>query len=86
MKRLRKYIEPIKVAPARERGLKCFLCCGEYGSLNVAPARERGLKCNHAVPRLKNLKVAPARERGLKCRYLDYHDHSKMSLPQGSVD
>ena len=32
------------VAPARERGLKCFLCCGEYGDLNVAPARERGLK------------------------------------------
>ena len=34
----------LDVAPARERGLKCFLCCGEYGDLNVAPVRERGLK------------------------------------------
>ena len=44
MKRLRKYLEPIKVAPVRERGLKCEPIDSFTIGVSVAPVRERGLK------------------------------------------
>ena len=54
-----------RVAPVRERGLKCFLCCGEYGDLSRS--REGAwieIKSFKITPPL--IKVAPVRERGLK--------------------
>ena len=55
-----------KVAPVRERGLKCNYSVPRLKNLKVAPVRERGLKSNIcSTPRAKK-HVAPVRERGLK--------------------
>ena len=77
----------LAVAPARERGLKWFFACGEYGDNTVAPARERGLKFANACVVPKFPLVAPARERGLKCiEDSEGAEQDVWSLPRGSVD
>ena len=54
------------VAPARERGLKCWLDIFVRYASQVAPARERGLKYKVLDAGAQEIDVAPARERGLK--------------------
>ena len=57
-----------RVAPARERGLKCQLHHIQANQTVVAPARERGLKLLLPISLQTPTAVAPARERGLKLR------------------
>ena len=60
----------MKVAPARERGLKFRLILIVRYLRQVAPARERGLKSLSTAQHHCNACVAPARERGLKLLYI----------------
>ena len=61
-----KEASPLKVAPARERGLKFIVPSSIVERITVAPARERGLKFSRNYTGIRRVYVAPARERGLK--------------------
>ena len=59
-------LSAVSVAPARERGLKCFLCCGEYGDLNRRSRKGAWIEIGVTNWYDPAPRVAPARERGLK--------------------
>ena len=60
------YASALRVAPARERGLKYISAPRIIALILVAPARERGLKFSSSEDAYRKDSVAPARERGLK--------------------
>ena len=78
-------INPVTVAPARERGLKSC----RYQFLPYLARRSRKgawIEISTSANSVKATAVAPARERGLKCGVGRCCRLSKASLPQGSVD
>ena len=81
MKRLRKYLEPLKVAPVRERGLKSPALLLPRGESRVAPVRERGLKSLLLDYMERVVPVAPVRERGLKLLLIMHSYLMLLSLP-----
>ena len=71
-----------RVAPARERGLKCAISKKLVYASRVAPARERGLRYGAAPGRIGHgVMVAPARERGLKLACPLLHQGSSLVAP-----
>ena len=76
----------MKVAPARERGLKCSF--RRTGYTKYCRSREGAWIeiVNGASALASQYNVAPARERGLKLTLSMIITRTSWSLPRGSVD